>query len=81
MCFVQGFGKPLSGNQIMFWTLAVAEIYTANNILCGYTKRRDLCVAHKLFDEMPPRDRFMGLKHVFLFWAKFDAAVEALSRV
>jgi pentatricopeptide repeat protein len=35
---------------------AVADIYAANNILCGYTKCRDLCVAHKLFEEMPHRD-------------------------
>jgi len=35
---------------------AVADVYTANNILCGYTKCRDLCVAHKLFEEMPHRD-------------------------
>ena len=35
---------------------AVADIYAANNILCGYTKCRDLSVAHKLFEEMPHRD-------------------------
>lgn len=35
---------------------AIADIYTANNILSGYTKCREFCVAHKMFDEMPQRD-------------------------
>ncbi|XP_057957144.1 putative pentatricopeptide repeat-containing protein At3g25970 [Malania oleifera] len=34
----------------------IIDIYTANNIICGYTKRKDLVVARKLFDEMPHKD-------------------------
>lgn len=34
----------------------IADIYTANNILSGYTKCRELCIAHKWFEEMPYRD-------------------------
>ncbi|KAI7726545.1 hypothetical protein M8C21_032096, partial [Ambrosia artemisiifolia] len=32
------------------------DIYTANNLLTGYVKNRQLQLAHKLFDEMPQRD-------------------------
>ena len=34
----------------------IADVYTANNILSGYTKCRELCIAHKLFEGMPQRD-------------------------
>ncbi|KAF5467916.1 hypothetical protein F2P56_012120 [Juglans regia] len=35
---------------------AIADIYTANNILSLYAKSRELCFARKLFVEMPRRD-------------------------
>lgn len=34
----------------------ITDTYTANNILCKYTKCRELGAALKLFDEMPGRD-------------------------
>ncbi|KAL6985138.1 hypothetical protein U1Q18_018514 [Sarracenia purpurea var. burkii] len=35
---------------------AISDTYTANNILSGYTKCRELGVALELFDEIPSRD-------------------------
>ncbi|KAI4345957.1 hypothetical protein L6164_013040 [Bauhinia variegata] len=34
----------------------IADLYTTNNIISGYTKCRDICLARELFDEMPHRD-------------------------
>ncbi|KAK9274261.1 hypothetical protein L1049_019075 [Liquidambar formosana] len=34
----------------------IRDTYTANNIISGYTKCRELGVAHKVFDEMPHKD-------------------------
>ncbi|KAF7837379.1 putative pentatricopeptide repeat-containing protein [Senna tora] len=35
---------------------AIADIYTTNNIINGYTKCRELCLAQELFNEMFHRD-------------------------
>lgn len=32
------------------------DVYTANNILSGYTRCKEPGIAHKLFDEIPHRD-------------------------
>ncbi|KAK7250528.1 hypothetical protein RIF29_33026 [Crotalaria pallida] len=34
----------------------IADLYTANNIISGYVKCRELSLAHQLFDEMPHPD-------------------------
>ncbi|PKI37133.1 hypothetical protein CRG98_042468 [Punica granatum] len=53
---VSALSKVLSthGHSIKLGT--ISDVYAANIILNGYTRCRELPIAHKVFDEMPHRD-------------------------
>lgn len=50
------FAKVLITHSWAIKSGTLGDIYIANNILCGYSRRQESWLAHKLFDEMSQRD-------------------------